>query len=508
MSTFDNFFLGEIVVGIGSLIVSHILQGTNPLKRKWLIAAIIAVMIIGSIFLAKCYGWQSSILGIPSSENTGGVIVSSNIIPSHVELDSPPPLTQDVGSEGQQSNSGNTGSGNVFPANIHSHVESDSPTPSTQGVGTESEQSTTITSPTQEPQGQVLTIEDIFSEAYETHSPNNSITTVLFREWNSSTDSDLRGEAYLGDCGFYTSISNMFNAFGASASDNDRITFDIHFPLRDNLQISLESLTLAGFVVAEQGSAGSDAYADVALLVDDNEIWRSEGHITSNTVNPIEFSVNLGNIKSEMVIRTSCVPVGSGLSLGFVGLGILQNDQNTATDSQGQNLLSRDEDVFVNVFESHFPKNDSTNFITLANWDTFTHADLREEHYSSSVSGQLFLKLSNIFNELGASGASAIVLDIHLPINPKRDVNGLIWTGLIVAEKSTQGSSAYADVAILVDGVEKWRTQEPITGNTVQPSEFSIDLSEAKYEVIIRTSCVPLDNGLALGIVNMEAQYS
>lgn len=472
MSTFDSFFLSEIVVGIAILIVSLILQGTSPPKGKRLIVpiAIIVVIIVGSIILAKCYGWQSSILGIPDSENTGSDIVSPTNMPSYVESDSPP-LTQDVGPE--------------------------------------SEQPTTTTSPTQEPQGQTLTIEDIFAEAYETHSPNDSITSMVsFREWNSSTDSDLRGETYLGKHGFYASFSNMFNALGASASDNDRITFDIHLPLQDNLQINLESLALVGFVVAEKDSAGSDAYADVAVIVDGNEMWRNEGHITSNTVSPIEFSINLGNVKSEIVIRTSCVPVGSGLSLGFVGLNILQNDQNAITDFQDQNLLSRDGYVFVNAFESHSPKNDSMNFVTFVNWDMFTHADLREEHYSSSGSGQLFLKISNIFNELGASGASAIVSDIHLPINPKKDVNGLIWTGLIVAEKSTQGSSAYADVAILVDGVEKWRTSDSITGNTVQPTEFSIDLSEAKYEIIIRTSCVPLDNGLALGIVNMDAQYN
>lgn len=115
--------------------------------------------------------------------------------------------------------------------------------------------------------------------------------------------------------------------------------------------------------------------------------------------------------------------------------------------------------------------------------------------------------MSNTFNMLGGTNANQIVSEIHFPINPKKNVKNLIWSGLIVAENSTQGSTAYADVVIFVDGVEKWRTKESITANNVPPIKYSINMSDAKYEAIIKTTCTTYDIGLALGFVNMSLKY-
>ena len=186
-------------------------------------------------------------------------------------------------------------------------------------------------------------------------------------------------------------------------------------------------------------------------------------------------------------------------------------DTSHHTDLNIQQSLPQDtpsEDGFtiVRAFETHTPDNNGVDFVEFRGWDSFSDADLRTEQYINKDG--LFIKFSNTFSMLGSSLENQIESEIHLVINPKKELNGLVWTGLIVAEQRTQGSSAHADVVILVDGIEKWRTSESITGNTIAPTEFSIDLSDALYEVVIKTYCTPNDNGLALGFVNMEFSYS
>jgi hypothetical protein len=302
----------------------------------------------------------------------------------------------------------------------------------------------------------------------------------------------------------------MFNAIGGGGSSSERIVSDIHLQINSDVINQMGTASFTGTIVAANTTQGSNAYADVALLIDGREVWRTEESVTSNTVQPVFFSVDISGANSEVIIRTSCVPMNNGLALGFVDLNTAQQVPNTNSvpATPNQSTSSREEKyVFSNIFESHTPKDDAVYPVGLYNWDTFTNADLRNEYYSGSEYFQFLLKISSLFNDLGASSTTSVISEIHLPINPKKDLKDLIWSGLIVAEKSTQGSPAYADIMIFVDGVEKWRTSESITANTVAPVEYSIDLSDAKYEVIIKTICTPLGDGFAIGFVWMDLQY-
>lgn len=163
--------------------------------------------------------------------------------------------------------------------------------------------------------------------------------------------------------------------------------------------------------------------------------------------------------------------------------------------------------LFSNVFESHEPPNDSVCNTLFYSWDYNQNSDLRGEIYSNSEYGQFVLSMSNTLAILGATNPNQIVSKIHLPINPKKNLKNLIWSGKIVTEKSTQGSPAYAKINIYIDGVKMWSSSEEVTGNTIKPVEYAIDMSEAKYEVIIETICTPLGDGLTLGFVDMNLNY-
>ena len=451
MSTFDSILVGGIGVGFLSIFIPLIWKkGTNAKKVTTIVAFLLFVLV--SCVLAYHYNWESDILHISAlPEST----VSENYIPT---------MEHPIETTDQQ-----------VPA-----------FPTTQSVEMDS----------------------LLGEAYELHTPNEGIAaSVEFRKWDSSSDKDLRNNTYTdmtGEC-YYAAFSNMFNAIGGGGSEGDRIVSEIHIPINDSVDMDYSELYLVGSVVAEQRTQSSGAYADVAILIDGIEKWRCENHIKGKTVQPVEFAVSLEAVKSEVVIRTSCVPLDNGLALGFMNIDTSHHTDLNIQQSLPQDTPSEDGFTIVRAFETHSPDNNGVDFVEFRGWDSFSDADLRTEQYINKDG--LFIKFSNTFSMLGSSLENQIESEIHLVINPKKELNGLVWTGLIVAEQRTQGSSAHADVVILVDGIEKWRTSESITGNTIAPTEFSIDLSDALYEVVIKTYCTANDNGLALGFVNMEFRY-
>lgn len=444
MSEFDGILIGGFLLTV----VVYFL-GEKPKKLAVIVFLLAALF---AIFLAYHFNWESSILRI-----------------------SAPPTN---------SSSNNNVSTDTSHLDTTQHISPSSTAPS-------------------------FETDTFLGEAYESHTPNDGITaSVEFRKWDSSTDKDLRNNTYTNETGIclYSFFSNMFNAIGGGGSERDRIVSEIHIPISTSPDIDYTELYLVGSIVAEQSTQSSGAYADVAILIDGIEKWRNEDHITSNTVQPVDFAVNLANVKSEIIILTSCIPLNSGLALGYVDIDISYNSDTSVQQPPIQEVSSDDEILFVRAFETHSPNNNGVDFVEFRKWDSFSDADLRTEQYINKDG--LFVKYSNTFSMLGSSVENQIESEIHLVINPQKELAGGIWTGTIVAEQSTQGSSAYADVAIFVDGIEKWRTSEPITGNTVAPIEFSIDLSDALYEVIIKVYCTPNDSGLALGFVNMDFNYS
>lgn len=444
---------------------------TRELKKKVRIGIIICFVLLLTLPILLAYGlkWESSILHIRNPAITDPLIEQdqSKVVPSQAQNE-------------------------TEPANEDSSKEQPS-----------------LPQVPQEDTKALPEIGTIFEDVYETHIPDKSVSTaVTFRQWNTTSDKDLRGDTHSGQIGYYIHYSNLFNSLGASSFDDDKIVSELHFRLKENVNLVPSAQIFSGMIVSGNDSQGSEAFAEITIKLDGAEVWKTEEYITGNTIKPSEFSIDIRNIKSEVTICISCMPSGNGLSLGIIDLRLSEVSDGDIMEA----LLPEDyttkngRDLFTNAFASGTADNHGINSAILSNWDSFTNADLRGESYANSGTGFL-LKTSNIFSTLGASSASPVITEIHLAISPTCELQGLKWSGLFVAEKSTVGSNAYADIAILIDDMEVWRTQEPITGNTVKPTEFLVDMSSAKYEAVIRVSCTPLDAGLALGVVKMDVKH-
>lgn len=158
-------------------------------------------------------------------------------------------------------------------------------------------------------------------------------------------------------------------------------------------------------------------------------------------------------------------------------------------------------ELFAQAFETHQP-NDIATSVKFLSGSGQGFKDLKKTTYESG----LFLFISNMFNGLGSGLANEVTSDIHLPINSDC-INRDEFLGDIIVENGSAGTEGYAYISILVDGEVVWETKEAITGTTVEPVPFKIDVSQAESEVIIRTKCIPKQSGLGIGIVNMEYTY-
>lgn len=167
--------------------------------------------------------------------------------------------------------------------------------------------------------------------------------------------------------------------------------------------------------------------------------------------------------------------------------------ESIAEGAQGSSLFS-------NTFETHTP-DDTASVVSLNWWDSSEHKDLRGQNYKDT--GGLHLSIFNMFNAMGSGISNPIVSEIHLVLNP--DYRGdKFFSGEIVVESDSAGSKASANISILVDGDLVWQSDAPITGSSIEPASFEIDLTNAKNDVIIKTECTPSGNGLKLGIVNLS----
>jgi len=82
-----------------------------------------------------------------------------------------------------------------------------------------------------------------------------------------------------------------------------------------------------------------------------------------------------------------------------------------------------------------------------------------------------------MFNSMGSGLSNEINSELHLVYNPEFEKPS-IFKGEIVLHSDAGGTSATAEVVILVDGEVKWSAPEIITGDSIAPIPFEIDISE------------------------------
>lgn len=164
---------------------------------------------------------------------------------------------------------------------------------------------------------------------------------------------------------------------------------------------------------------------------------------------------------------------------------LIQNNETA------QNISSKT--MFTNYFETHTPNNDSAIVCSLAHWNTTNTKDISGSYHEYEQGLELYASRYFYANDYNVTS------DIHLIYNNNYDGNPN-FSGKIVVGNDSSGTKSTADVSILIDGVEVWKTEQKITGLTISPVEFNINTKNCKEEIIIRTNFYLIGNSLTLGI--------
>lgn len=189
------------------------------------------------------------------------------------------------------------------------------------------------------------------------------------------------------------------------------------------------------------------------------------------------------------------------LIIGFKKLNEKKNpevfsNQLQTTISLNESLNSGDNSFLDSnvMFSNYFATYSSKNIYSyLRVWDSEKDKDIQGNFHKYESGLKLYNSRYFYMND------STLTSDIHLVYNPNYNGN-TNFSGKIILCDSSSGTSASADISILIDGVEVWKSDSRLTGTTITPIEYSIDLKNCKEEVIIRCTCyLPSDSNIEIG---------
>jgi len=136
---------------------------------------------------------------------------------------------------------------------------------------------------------------------------NNNINCVL-SVWNTTRDKDIRGSYHEYEQGLKLRASKYYYINDYNVTSNIHLIYNKNYKGNPNL---------TGKIVVGNESSGTKSTADVSILVDGIEVWRTEQKITGLTVTPIEFNINTKKCKEEIIIRTNFYIPDDSLTLGI-----------------------------------------------------------------------------------------------------------------------------------------------------------------------------------------------
>lgn len=146
----------------------------------------------------------------------------------------------------------------------------------------------------------------MFTNYFETHNPEGISSYIS--TWNSNSDKDIRGSYHEYENGLKLSVYKGFYI------DNNILTSDLHLVYNKNYSGNTH---FSGYIILSDDSSGTKSSADISILIDGNEVWKTDNKITGVTVTPTEFNIDLKDCKEEVIIRTTCYLQDSSIQLGI-----------------------------------------------------------------------------------------------------------------------------------------------------------------------------------------------
>lgn len=166
--------------------------------------------------------------------------------------------------------------------------------------------------------------------------------------------------------------------------------------------------------------------------------------------------------------------------------------QNNSVNKTTENDNKEYKKMFTNYFETHEIETNQVYF-SLKKWNPYEDKDIK----ALTHDGENGIKL--LANATFLVEGEEATADIHLTYNNQYD-GDTVMRGKIVTMNETNSSKSYATVSILKDGVEVWKSNKTIQGQTVEPIEFEVDTKGCKNEMIIRFNYYMKKDGLYIGI--------
>lgn len=150
----------------------------------------------------------------------------------------------------------------------------------------------------------------MFTNVILDYDTTSSASGVTFSSWDTDNDLDIRGTTH--NDGYKI---EMFNYFPVPNVPNGyQISANIIFAYNNSF---IGEKKMNGHILLCNESAGTKSVAQVIIYVDGEEKWRTEELITGNTVAPVEFSINIDDIESDVNIQVNSDIEGSGINLGI-----------------------------------------------------------------------------------------------------------------------------------------------------------------------------------------------
>lgn len=168
--------------------------------------------------------------------------------------------------------------------------------------------SNTISSLQNNESAQNISSTTMFTNYFETHTSVNNNIDCTVRVWDSTKDKDIRGSYHEYEQGLKLCAFKMFYIYDYT------VTSDIHLIYNKNYT---GNPNFSGKIVVGNDSSGTKSTADVCILIDGIETWKTAEKISGLTISPIEFNINTKNCNEEIIIRTNFYLPDDSLTLGF-----------------------------------------------------------------------------------------------------------------------------------------------------------------------------------------------
>ena len=167
---------------------------------------------------------------------------------------------------------------------------------------------------------------------------------------------------------------------------------------------------------------------------------------------------------------------------------------------------NKDLPIFTNCYKKIEQSNVfSESSVKLQYWQE-DKTDIQGQNYKNDKNS-LYLRIGDFFNQMdpnGNSGDGNVNVDIHYIINPNYNFSTdkkIKIKGKFVLDSDFKGSDAYTDIFVKVGNQESKKIEEQLTGETVRPIPFEIEVDSNDDEVIMNFECNALGKGLGIGII-------